>query len=103
VKSDDYVRCRALGHAWYDVEAERAPSFGYAMEFRCERCGTVRRDLVNRYGELLPGGRNYRHPDGYRDAERIERAEYRRRLLTRMTGYRGGAGRATRTLRAVGE
>lgn len=83
----DYTRCRALGHAWDDIEAERAPAYGYLMLFRCDRCTTMRRDLVDRYGVLIPGGRSYKYPDGYRDAEHVERSEYRRRLLTTMPGY----------------
>lgn len=90
--AEDFLRCKAIGHALYDIEASRAPSFGYLMLYRCERCGTVRHDIVDRHGTLA--ARWYDHPDGYREVDRLTRAEYRALLLERHIG--------ARALRSVG-
>jgi hypothetical protein len=58
-----YVRCRTLGHSWFDYDSTWTPSFGIPMTLRCERCGTERRDTVSDFGKLL--GRRYYKPDNY--------------------------------------
>lgn len=56
-----YVRCNVLGHAWDNIPADRVPEFGVLMVFRCERCTTLRDDVLNRFtGELMH--RQYRYP-----------------------------------------
>lgn len=75
----EFDQCRTFGHAWYEVDGEYAPLFGYLFSLRCERCGTTRNDIINERGEL--GSRNYRHPDGYKESEKLTRAEYRVRLI----------------------
>lgn len=61
-----YVECRAIGHSWEQIEDDRShKSFGVAMQFRCDRCTTVRRDVVSTVsGELLY--RSYSKPDDYK-------------------------------------
>jgi hypothetical protein len=58
-----YIRCRALGHSWFDVPSDWTPQFGVPLTVRCERCGMERRDSLNTYGELM--NRHYFRPDHY--------------------------------------
>ena len=77
-----YIRCRSLGHSWFDTDSTWESQFGTPLTVRCERCGMERRDTVNRYGELL--ARHYYRPTGYqlgRDEDKPTRAEYRLMLL----------------------
>jgi hypothetical protein len=77
----DMVTCQTIGHCWYPIDADRRPAFGWLWSLRCDRCGTVRDDLVDHRGDLL--SRGYRYPEGYRDAAlNTSRAERRRGLLT---------------------
>lgn len=85
-RHEDYLRCRAIGHALYDIEAGKAPEFGVLWLYRCERCGTERHDITDRAGNLL--ARWYDYPPGYSTTgdERQSRAQYRAELLgKRMT------------------
>lgn len=77
-----YERCRAFGHLWDPTEATRKPEFGYYVNVRCTECGTVRRDIVNLFGELL--SRGYTYPIGYKETL-LSRKEHRQRFLTRIT------------------
>lgn len=68
MSADLYLACRVGGmrHAWEDHDGSgfRRPQFGIAIHYVCTRCGTIRRDIVNRFnGELLQ--RRYYHPEGY--------------------------------------
>jgi len=82
-----FVRCAVLRHAWFEYEGGSAwkPQHGETVfVFRCERCGTERRDRVNRRtGELIPNGRNYIYPDGYKYSrgERPTSDEFRLKLI----------------------
>ena len=66
----DAARCRATRLHRMELipgDASRRPMFGVLMTFRCELCGTIRYDNVQRRtGELL--GRSYDPPDWYRAA-----------------------------------
>lgn len=56
-----------MRHAWDDHDGSgfRAPQFGIATHYVCIRCGTVRRDIIDRFrGDLL--ARRYYHPTGYK-------------------------------------
>lgn len=69
---DQYIECRVGGkrHAWEDHDGTgfRRPQFGVALHLQCSRCGTVRRDIVDRFrGDLLQ--RRYYHPEGYEMAQ----------------------------------
>lgn len=65
----DYRTCRALAHSWQPYEATRRPrnqAGAWLWVLRCERCGTLREDVVDSDGTVL--GRNYRHPIDYKAA-----------------------------------
>lgn len=71
-KADGYVRCYTLGHAWdnwpQDDWTPNWKSLVYRpVSFRCESCGTVRREYLNREnGELSANpGRRYIYPEGF--------------------------------------
>jgi hypothetical protein len=74
-----YDRCRALGHAWYEVDADRQPPFGFYFWTKCESCDTVRRDIRTRWGDLL--SRVYDYADDYRDTEQHARSDWYARLM----------------------
>lgn len=58
-----YIRCRTLGHSWFDYDSNWTPQFGTPLTLRCERCGSERRDTVNTWGTLL--SRHYTKPENY--------------------------------------
>src|SRR3954469_23361855 len=82
-----YLRCRTLGHAWFDIPASKPGALGGdPMWLRCERCGAERHDSISfSTGDLL--GRRYQYQDGYQGAfnDQFEaaptRADFRRMLL----------------------
>jgi hypothetical protein len=56
-----FIQCNVMGHAWDQIPADRAPEFGVLVVLRCDRCKTIRDDILNRFtGELL--SRAYRYP-----------------------------------------
>ena len=66
-----FVACKGpIRHRWDLVPAgEERPEFGTLVMFRCDNCGTYRREIWSRViGRLL--SRSYIHPEGYRDAGR---------------------------------
>lgn len=80
-----FVRCRTLGHSWFDVATEwDIPKiYGLPLTVRCERCGMERRDAVSQStGELT--FRRYVVPEGYkysRDDPAPSRSQFRLMLL----------------------
>src|SRR5580765_3508712 len=80
-----HIRCHTLGHAWDDCDSNWTPMWGLPLTVRCQRCGTERRDKVDRHtGAVLPGGRHYVYPAGYRlgrGEEKPTRADFRLMLL----------------------
>jgi hypothetical protein len=77
-----HVDCRTFNHAWVPVEADRNPQIGWYMNMRCERCGTVRKDIVNRFGEVER--RRYEYPDDYKDTDGWARSDWRMQYLRRL-------------------
>jgi hypothetical protein len=80
-----YGDCRRLGHAWFDVPSDWKPSIGYPLTYRCDRCGTERREQVGpNTGELV--SRHYNYPEGYQYAkdERPSKDEFRRMFVEQM-------------------
>jgi hypothetical protein len=69
----NFIRCRTLGHAWDDYDSNWTPEFGIPLTVRCERCGGERRDKLDRHGNLIPGGRHYHMPPGYK----LSKGEYK--------------------------
>lgn len=69
-----YVKCRAYGHAWDDVEAANVrPLHGFWEALRCLRCTSqviVARDVL---GKAI--SRSYSHPVDYRTVTAMSRAE----------------------------
>jgi len=83
--TEEMRTCRAIGHAWYPIDASRKPKLGgYLESVRCERCFTVRNRILTRTGLII--SRDYDYPFGYRDAETISgtRADHRAWLLKEM-------------------
>jgi hypothetical protein len=79
-----YVRCRTIGHSWFDYDSLWTPQFGVPLTLRCERCGTERRDTINnRTGQLL--ARHYHKPKGYdltKGEPRLRKDDFRIILMT---------------------
>ena len=79
-----YVRCRTIGHSWFDYDSLWTPQFGIPLTLRCERCGTERRDTINdRTGQLL--ARYYHKPRGYdlvKGEPRLRKDDFRIILMT---------------------
>lgn len=78
-KQAGYDLCRTYGHAWFERDADRSAPFGFYMWVECERCQTIRKDIVTRWGGVL--SRSYDYPDDYKDSEGHTREDYRARLL----------------------
>lgn len=77
-----YIRCRTLGHSWFDYDSTWTPTFGVPLTLRCERCSTERRDTINEWGTLL--ARHYYKPKNYdrvRGEPSLSRADFRTMLL----------------------
>jgi hypothetical protein len=74
-----FRKCRTFGHQMDDVPGDWTPSFGVPVTMRCMRCGTERRDSVNRSTGAVES-RRYVYPPGYllgRDDDRPTRDEFR--------------------------
>jgi len=84
VERREYIRCRTIGHAWFDTDSTWKPQFGVPLTVRCERCGMERRVAVQwRTGEML-GKYRYVRPKDYlytKDQPAPTRDEFRRLLL----------------------
>lgn len=74
-RTASYVACRTYGHAWDEIDADKQSRIGWYLWLRCQRCGTIRMDTVDRHGHLSE--RSYRYPDGYKSAVKLSRDEYR--------------------------
>lgn len=77
--------CHTYGHAWFEIDADKPPEFGFYSWLKCERCDTIRKDVVNHTGEIM--SRSYAYPDGYlwsgdNGAERPSRNDYRLQLIS---------------------
>jgi hypothetical protein len=84
---DSMRTCRGIGHSWEPYDARRKPRVGWLSVLRCDRCGTLRHDLLDGNGFLL--GRYYEHPDGYRYVALDEtRADLRAWLVKRTAAAR---------------
>jgi len=81
-KIEKYAECGSLGHAWFDTDSSSwNPQFGNPVTFRCERCGTERREVWNRRGDM--SNRHYQHPEDYHwpKGQRPSRADFRAALV----------------------
>jgi len=58
------IQCRDYGHSWRPHWAEALPrKQGWLQELRCERCGTTRKRILDKYGDVITS--SYRYTDGY--------------------------------------
>lgn len=63
--SHNFELCKVLlRHAMFDIPAEKPSQVGWALWVKCERCGTIRKDVINLRGDIVY--RKYVYPDGYR-------------------------------------
>ncbi len=65
-RSVSHVDCRTFGHAWDRTVPKdaRVMSSKYTLTLRCTRCGCVRSDGLDQWGQL--DARYYDYPDDYR-------------------------------------
>ena len=81
----EFVKCRTLGHAWFDVPDDARWNsrrvWRYRLVLRCERCGMQRYDCIDAFGNV--GQRHYDAPEGYSYArdETPTRSEFRLMML----------------------
>lgn len=59
-----FVVCRDLRHSWDPYTAFKIKG-GYDEQFRCSKCGTIKRRILNAYGDIVETP-PYEYPDGYR-------------------------------------
>jgi hypothetical protein len=93
----DMLLCRTVGHQWDPYDVNRHPDGGWVWQLRCERCTTIRYDVLEDDGQLYSRGYNY--VDGYRDADIYESRADRRAALVREQAPSDGD---TTALRVVG-
>ena len=88
--NEDFLKCqnRMMGHQWDElgvpVRKRRAGYWGNLIDFRCDRCGTIKHVLLNTWGAIE--ARWYEYPDGYQYAkgERPSNEDLRLQLLKQM-------------------
>jgi hypothetical protein len=87
VTTVDMVACRTIGHCWYPIDAQRRPQWGVLWQLRCERCQSVRDDIVGSTGLLE--SRAYNYTEGYKDAGLAQdnQADRRAWLLAELDMY----------------
>jgi hypothetical protein len=91
----EYLECRSFGHAWQMQDAPRTePSWGYLAALVCSRCGMERLDTIDLLGQISV--RRYLQPEGYRNPDHTDRAEYRIELMHQLTTKRLGTKRGRR-------
>lgn len=78
----ELIRCKAIGHVWDDIGAQRKSRWGVAVTFRCVQCFSERIDIMNMRGEL--GARYYEHATAYQELPHHDRAWWRSQLLRQM-------------------
>ena len=61
---ESHILCRDYGHSWRPhTVSELAKGAGYEQTLKCQRCRTMRRRVLDRYGTQLTN--NYVYADGY--------------------------------------
>lgn len=80
--------CRPpFNHDWIETEAERNPkSGGWYLIMRCANCGTERRQIIDRYGNVERG--YYKYAEGYKDDDGWTRSQWRIQYLLQHNGDR---------------
>jgi hypothetical protein len=90
--SDDAVRCGVNQHAMDDLtgkiedrrEGNRIIRAGDPRVFRCLRCRSLRFEVWDSQGRLIPGTRYYVYPDSYKPHGKIGSKRYTRKELFRQ-------------------
>lgn len=61
----EYLACRqgADTHQWERRRPDFEPELGHPVAWQCLRCGTIKRQVHSKQGELLAS--DYEYPDGY--------------------------------------
>jgi len=80
----EYIQCHAVQHRWDPIPVTHPPSFGAAVDLRCENCGTVRRDIFSRVSGQRIGRPYYDYPEDYHDYERHDKAWWRGAWLEKL-------------------
>jgi Ribonuclease G/E len=85
--SDKQLHCRELGHVWRDhTVAWDAKARVFDRALRCQSCGSIRRQVLDRRGHVVRNGYNY--TEGYlatkvMNREGLSRDVFRLEALTR--------------------
>jgi len=81
----DFDLCHGGQHIWFDINAERPSSVGWAWWKRCDCCDSIRKDIFDIHGNL--SSRQYVYSRGYKQSKEMKmtKAEYRLRILKRGT------------------
>lgn len=87
--NDEYLACRTYGHAWDDFDDVTwpIPAGADSITLRCTRCFSVRRFIIDRYGEVI--ARRYRYARGYQYARADDRPTKAQFRLWYIQGRRG--------------
>lgn len=77
--------CHApFNHDWIEYESTTNPQGGgWYLTMRCTKCGTVFRQVVDAFGNLLTS-RKYKYGAEYRDKDKWSRTDWRRNYLSRL-------------------
>jgi hypothetical protein len=80
---DAFIECRDIGHSWTKV-GTFVKGAHYVRLLRCQRCGTERRQALDRRGAYH--GNSYEYAEGYQfeGTGGIARAEVRRHVLAHV-------------------
>lgn len=81
--SEEYLKCRDLGHIWDESPFLRAKRKVSVFErlLRCTRCGTEKIEWLTWEGRVT--SRHYNYPDGYRVAQDLRVIQFRGERLRR--------------------
>lgn len=71
---DEFLLCRTLGHQWEEAgdvsdQFKSDPAFGVPYDTRCIRCGSAKRQVLNRYTGERNGATCYGYVEGYQHAK----------------------------------
>lgn len=74
--------CRAEGHKWDQIPNTTRPTFGYLITWRCESCHSIRKYILNVYGDVE--ARYYEHSDAFANTKGV----FDNRSAARKAAYR---------------
>lgn len=64
--TDEQIECRDCGHSWRPHTASRIKGGGFERAFRCTRCGTIKRQILDRSFDIVSS--TYSYAEGYQVA-----------------------------------